>query len=139
MMVQSENPRFRVKLSRVVSDEAILDTLTNWADSGVANFYVKHIDHRPYREIERDPKTNESRWVLNLPVKVTMLPDCDVKGKRTFTLDDAAINRGLRVMAEKYPKMFAVEFPSDRDNYNGDAASADIFVQCCLFGEETFS
>ena len=132
-------PRFKVKYTRVVSDEAIMDTLTNWFDSGIANFYVKHTDHKPYREVGRDAKTNEAIWALRLPIVVTLETDCDVKGKRRYVLDDNAINKGLTVMAQKYPKAFAVEFPTNRDNYNGDAATADLFVQCCLFGEETFS
>ncbi len=40
---------------------------------------------------------------------------------------------GVQVMAEKYPKHF-----NDWMNQNDDAITGDIFLQCCLFGEEIF-
>lgn len=49
---------------------------------------------------------------------------------KRYTLDMAAIERGLAVMAEKYPKHFA-DFVAEND----DAETADVFLQCCLFGE----
>lgn len=45
-------------------------------------------------------------------------------------LDQAALQRGLQVMAEKYPEHYA-DFLAEND----DAATGDVFLQCCLFGE----
>jgi hypothetical protein len=45
-------------------------------------------------------------------------------------LDLAAIERGLQVMAEKYPRHW-----QDFANENDDACTGDVFLQCCLFGE----
>lgn len=45
-------------------------------------------------------------------------------------LDFATIQRGLRVMLDKYPRHFA-----DAVGENADAITGDVFLQCCLFGE----
>lgn len=60
----------------------------------------------------------------------------DYSGENAFEpkiLDLDAIERGLSVMAEKYPMHFS-DFISD----NGDAITGDVFLQCCLFGETIF-
>lgn len=48
-------------------------------------------------------------------------------------LDLAAVQRGLAVMAEKYPLHFA-NFLSE----NEDAETGDVFIQCCLLGDVIF-
>lgn len=49
-------------------------------------------------------------------------------GHKTITLDDIA--KGLKVMAESYPTHFR-DFEAD----NGDATTADVFLQCIIFGD----
>lgn len=51
-------------------------------------------------------------------------------GQRTDVLDRDAITRGLATMARIAPRHF-----SDILTENDDAVTADVFVQCCLFGE----
>ena len=41
---------------------------------------------------------------------------------------------GMQVLADKYPHIFA-----DVMNENDDANTADVYVQCCLFGEEVYA
>jgi hypothetical protein len=45
-------------------------------------------------------------------------------------LDLKSIRRGLEDLATKYPRHFA-----DLVNENTDAITADVLLQCCLFGE----
>jgi len=45
-------------------------------------------------------------------------------------LDLESIRKGLNVMASNYPRHFA-----DFLNEAADAITADVFLQCCLFGE----
>lgn len=45
-------------------------------------------------------------------------------------LDRAAVDRGLQLMADKYPRHFA-----DFVKENEDADTADVFAQCALLGE----
>ena len=47
-----------------------------------------------------------------------------------FRLDLMSLGRGLDVLATKYPRHFA-----DLINENTDAITADVLLQCCLFGE----
>jgi hypothetical protein len=61
-------------------------------------------------------------------VKLKDIED-DANG-REFILDRKAIAKGLEVMAEKYPKHFG-DFRAE----NEDAITADVFLQCCLFGK----
>lgn len=54
----------------------------------------------------------------------------DTSQVKTFHIDRETIARGLSVMQTKYPHHFA-----DFVKQNGDACTADVFVQCCVFGE----
>src|SRR6185312_5817253 len=47
-----------------------------------------------------------------------------------FRLDLKSIRRGLEDLATKYPRHFA-----DLVNENTDTITADVLLQCCLFGE----
>lgn len=47
-----------------------------------------------------------------------------------YTFDREAINRGLQIMADQYPTHF-----NDLREDNFDADTADVFLQCALFGE----
>ena len=49
---------------------------------------------------------------------------------KEYQLNLEAIRRGLKFMADDYPKHFA-----DVVNENDDAETGDVFLQCCLFGE----
>lgn len=52
---------------------------------------------------------------------------------KVYNLDRKAIERGLKIMQEKYPNDFAAAL-TDR----GDALTGDVFLQCCLFGEAIY-
>lgn len=57
--------------------------------------------------------------------------NCDNrKPVETYTLDYMAIQKGLEIMAEKYPSHWA-----DFVGGNDDADTGDVFLQCALFGE----
>jgi hypothetical protein len=61
-------------------------------------------------------------------------PDSDSGGEKDFVLDIEAIRRGLQVMATKYRKHW-----NDFVDENDDANTADIFGQCCVYGEYIYS
>jgi len=50
-----------------------------------------------------------------------------------LVLDGAAIERGLKLMAEKWPRHWA-----DFIGENEDASTGDVFVQMCLLGEVVY-
>tara|TARA_R100001086_G_C11623512_1_gene199520 strand:- start:74 stop:433 length:360 start_codon:yes stop_codon:yes gene_type:complete len=47
-----------------------------------------------------------------------------------YTLTKKKLQSGLAIMAECYPRHFA-----NLDTGNFDSTTADVFIQCCLFGE----
>lgn len=54
----------------------------------------------------------------------------DREEERDIRLDCAAIERGIKIMKEKYPAHFG-NWMSNKE----DAETGDVFVQCCVFGE----
>lgn len=57
----------------------------------------------------------------------------EVNGSKEWVLDRPAIERGLKVMAEKYGRHFGDVIGGSEDGITGD-----VFLQCCLFGELVF-
>jgi len=53
---------------------------------------------------------------------------------RAHRINKAGMAQGLRIMAEKYPHVFAQVIQD-----NTDAPCADIFLQCMCFGEEKYA
>ena len=51
-------------------------------------------------------------------------------GRKRYTLDAAAIARGLAIMATEHAQHFA-----DLMTENDDMYTADVFLQLCLFGD----
>ncbi|TRZ80178.1 hypothetical protein D4R86_04795 [bacterium] len=50
-----------------------------------------------------------------------------------YKLNRQSIEKGLQIMADKYPEHF-----HNFDIDNADAETGDVFLQCCLFGEIVF-
>jgi hypothetical protein len=56
--------------------------------------------------------------------------DFEDETDETWRLDTASLTKGLVTMAQKYPRHWG-----DFIQENDDAETADVFLQCCLFGE----
>lgn len=54
----------------------------------------------------------------------------DLEDDKDLRLDRKALERGLCIMAVKYPSHFA-SFVQE----NEDAETGDVFIQCCVLGE----
>ena len=65
-------------------------------------------------------------------VKIIIREDDGTAGEIVI-LDIGAIKKGIAVMAEKYPRHYG-----DMLGDNHDADTADVFLQCCVFGEIVF-
>ena len=59
--------------------------------------------------------------------------DRDASECEKWILDEAAIKRGLDVMAKDFNKHFM-----DAVRENDDSDTGDIFLQCCLFGKQVY-
>lgn len=64
---------------------------------------------------------------------ITTLEGDEFNGKKKWTLDLAAVQRGLAKMAKAAPRHFA-----DVLRDNADATTGDVFLQFCLFGEVVY-
>ena len=70
---------------------------------------------------------------LDYPVNpggALMIGDAEDPARKPVRLDVAAIQKGLDVMAEKFPRHF-----SNMMDENGDAITGDVLLQCCVFGD----
>jgi hypothetical protein len=111
-----------------VSDERIADLLTT-ATEGACGYWCSVVRYE-----NPDNETVEFKHVeLPLTAKGAVIciesSDGPPEGPE-WRLDRAAVERGLRLMAEKEPRHWA-DFVSEQD----DADTADAFLQLALLGE----
>lgn len=114
----------QVMVTRIIEERQLADALVSACEGG-SNYWLRELDRLPYA-IEADE--------LVLPAIFT---EDDEEGTK-HTLDAAALARGAQLMAEKYPRQFADEFPAEGGHYNGDAHTSDLFLQLCLLGEQRY-
>lgn len=92
----------------------------------MAGFYLKKARKKPK---ESPWYADENVYTGNFLIQVKLdEPHEDEKLVYDFTPE--AVRRGLQFLADKYPHRLA-EITGD----NGDAETADVFIQACLFGE----
>ncbi len=122
-----------VKTTVTVSDKRIEDLLCDAFEGGSNYWYViKKFNFPP-------GQTKKSLGItyphIELPLKGGSLLIGEVEGNPEYdkVLDRAAIERGLQLMAEKYPKHYA-DFMAEND----DAITGDVFLQSALYGEVVF-
>jgi hypothetical protein len=121
---------FVVNATFTVSRKQIANTLSCAFGSHIARFRVAElieppvfrfhsIEHLTHRLVDYPLNEGGSLGIVSTE------PSSDV-----FRLDLKSIGRGLNDLATKYPRHFA-----DLVNENIDAITADVLLQCCLFGE----
>ena len=119
----------KIFIEYVPEQQRMEDILCNATECGYCSFRI-------VKYIFPEGQTKESLGIeykhIELPYKggtiVFDVPEDD-DGK-TYNLDKEAMFRGVKVMAEKYPKHFA-----DFREENDDAVTADVWLQCALLGE----
>lgn len=113
------------------------------AREGGSNYWLRHIRvtypesdiPKVYiNESEGDRGPNASQWE---PLYVCPLTEhgywdvtIDEDDAKPIRLDREAIERGLKLMRDKYPRHFG-----DALAGNEDAETGDVFLQCALLGE----
>lgn len=122
-------------VNTMISADAVRNLLTSAFEGGSNYWYMIT------RKIV--PRGIECRYLSDVPLvkggtlvftteaagDEAMLAD-DGKSLKVFRLNRLAIQVGLTVMAAKFPKHFADIVTEDCDQN-----TADVFLQCCLFGE----
>ncbi len=117
-----------------ITDERIEDLLTDAFEGGSNYWYIiKKYNYPP-------GQTRQSMGIkfphVEIPLKGGSLLVGELEGDTDYdkVLDRAAIERGLKLLAEKYPKHWA-DFLTEND----DADTGDVFLQLALYGEVVFS
>lgn len=121
-----------------VTDEMICNLLCSAFEGGSNYWYFieKFIKPSSFRFL-----TDEGRVYrhIDYPLNpggsllIRTLEHDEIDGSTEWTLDLPAIKRGLSTMALNYPNHFA-----DVIAENDDSTTADVFLQCCLFGKLVF-
>lgn len=126
---------FSVQVTQKVSSKRVADILvgafeggsTYWIEEVLPGPEVSGFGSKKAGDDDYYPRT--IRYPLSggyIEVRVSEDPDPTKK----YRLDQTALKRGLETMAAKYQKHWA-NLVGDND----DAETADVFLQCCLFGE----
>jgi len=121
-----------------IPDQLINDTIISAVEGGI-NYWISGIrffnkDGEQIVGVTENPLENLS--------SITIVEAEGENGETEHTLHlsktkfqekPQQIYDGLQRMAKQYPRHFA-----DMISENGDATTADVFIQCCVLGEITY-
>lgn len=113
--------------------ERVSDVLCSAFEGGSNYWYqiTKYIKPTTW-EFDSEPKSETGHYTQDYPLNpggALLIRDTIDSDHGTMRLDLSAIQKGIQVMAEKYPWRFA-NILSEND----DAETGDVLLQCCLFG-----
>ena len=127
---------FKVQTTIDLSAERISDTLCCAFEGGSNYWYRIEKFVRPVN-FNNTPKDEVEFRHLSYPLNeggslvISNKPVAEEEGElKTATLNIASIQKGLELMAAKYPRHF-----NDIVNENEDADTGDVLLQLCLWGE----
>jgi hypothetical protein len=123
---------FKVKTTANVSRKSVAYLLCSALEGGSNYWYQIHRFIKP-RAFDFRFDEGEICKAYDYPLNdggALLIGDSEEPDDEPKRLDLAAIERGLQVMAEVYPRHW-----QDFANENDDAITGDVFLQCCLFGE----
>lgn len=83
--------------------------------------------------VKSDYPVHDTPFAKNCNVVIEVEDPATDGDSMRFTLDLAAITKGLQTLADKYPKHFADVMTGDTEQ-----ATADLLMQCVVYGEEKF-
>ena len=108
------------KYTATIPAGRIADMIVNAAEGG-SNYWC---------EITGRETLDYSNLVMEGNSTLTVTDHETEEGVIGFILDAAKCAKGVQIMAEKYPQHF-----HNLVNENDDAETADVFLQCAIFGE----
>jgi hypothetical protein len=111
--------------------ERIRDLLSCALDSGFSKYWCV-VEAYVTPKVAYQSSGGGTYKHLDYPLSVggaTMVRDEESDGHEKYRLDLESIQRGLDVMARKYPNDFGSFMAEEEDSHTGD-----MFLQCCLLG-----
>jgi len=131
-----------ITIKKEVSLEILFNLLTA-AFEGGSNYWIERAEKskKPakFEFVGMSGSVFIQDWPLNEGGEVTLYDTEaeDENGKQaSYKVNLETIQKGIQVMAEKYPKHFADAI--DLENGCGDADTGDVFLQCCCLGEVVY-
>ncbi|TXM69642.1 hypothetical protein [Methylobacterium sp. WL120] len=123
---------FSVTITKTLSPSKIADQVITAIEGGIG-YWCEAVD---VMEPDRSTLT-EKPWYADpklyagpFSIKFTELEEHKAGAGRDRYLTPANVQSGLNTMSEKYQDHFR-----DLVDENGDSDTADVFIQCCLFGD----
>lgn len=126
--MSSKNEPVKIKVEYEIDDDAVKSLLDSIVESGAVSYWAELIGQGYDEELKKKPYLSDIPFMIG-----GMLYFKDIEAD-TYILDYALMKYGLAVMAEKYTTDFADLLYGEPDNI-----TADIFLQCCFFGEVKYS
>lgn len=117
---------FEVTVTKQIEDERLKDLLTG-AFEGGSNYWFQIKEYVNPEQLKMDYRHIELPFIDGCGVMVGDIEDEEVQ---PVLLNRAAMEKGLKVMGEKYGWHLQA-FLNEQD----DASTSDVFLQCSLFGE----
>lgn len=121
-----------------ISMDDLADLLCSGMEGGIG-YWAEIVDYREPSDLNLKEYFSKS-WRTDrvfkhihyplLPGGVVMIRDAEGDDKEIYRLDFEAVQRGVKVMANNWPRHFA-----DFMGGNSDATTGDVFIQCALFGD----
>ena len=121
---------FIVKVTKAFSNNTIYDLLVTAREGGSNYWMDSYKCEKPKQDFT--PVDGEVYKFADYPIHGGRVIIKHDDGESSI-LTRATIERGLKVMANEYPKHM-----DDILNENYDADTADVFLQCCVFGEVVY-
>jgi len=123
-----------MKVSIQITDQRIKDLLCSAFEGGSNDWYLIVAENYPAGKTFESLNIHRDFFPhLELPLMEggsLTIGDIEDDKVEPVILDRNAIEKGLRIMADKYPLHFG-----DFLNENDDATTGDVFLQCCCFGK----
>jgi hypothetical protein len=135
MRTQTPQQTLSVTVKHSVSLDRISNLLCSAFEGGSNYWYVINEFVKPKALTFRTDESEVYRH-LDYPLNeggALIIGDMEDEDSEAKRLDLKAIEKGLKIMAEKYPRHM-LDFINDND----DADTGDVFLQCCLFGEAIY-
>lgn len=125
----------KIKTTITITAEQIASLLASAFEGGSNYWYRIDEFDEPFEPMAFRTDANQVFRHIDYPMNsggklvISCLEDGEINGKTSWVLDQKALIKGMRTMAKKYPDSFRAVVDD-----SADANTADLYLQCCLFG-----
>jgi hypothetical protein len=127
-------------ITQTLTFKLIADVLCSFTDSNYSEYWAEITELKEPTSWEfqtTDPQCDDGHWSQDYPLNpggAIMIKDIEDDDNGIMLLNQETLQKGLQILAEKYPDHFA-----NITKENSDAETADCLVQCSLLGDIIYS